>query len=143
LFARSVIVPLVLAFTPFRDLIRPIIQMWPQALFDQFYHSYIAKPLPKLKAGGEADNRSVMRLSRDDKFLASQKMANPTTQERLMKGWDKDMVLPPNEAILHKRWYPTTKQSWGKTRHGVLLDRYEKTKGNLLPKATKRSFLRK
>lgn len=141
LFAKSVVMPLLLAFTPHAKLIKPLMTMWPHHWFDQFYGAYLAKPLPKLQAG---EKRTTLLPSRNDKFLASQKMmTDPTAQKRIMRGWDKDAMLPPDKAIAHTRWYPTTKVPWTRVRHQKLIAQYRKTKANLLPRITKRSFLRR
>ena len=143
LFLRSVIMPAILTLIPGGlgiPLIKPLMSWWPQDLFDQFYTSYIDKPLPKLQAGPQ---RTTMMSSKDTKFLGSQKMANQTTHDRIMRGFEQDNILPPDRAVLHTRWFPTTKVPWTKVRHKELTARYNDTKAERLPKATKHSFLRR
>jgi hypothetical protein len=137
LFFKQVVMPLVLAFHPkeYSGLIGPIMKLWPQEFLDAFYFSFIQKNLPKLHKG----DKGQLQPSRDTNFLNSQKMASGR-RERIMRGWDNDAPLPPDRAVLHTRWYPTTKETWGKRRQGELTKRYQELQAKP-PKVTRRSFL--
>jgi hypothetical protein len=137
LFFKQVVVPFILYYTDNSKLIQPLMRLWPQALLDQFYFAYVRNVLPKLK------KQDVPELvpSRDTKFLTSVKVSGKRG-ERILRGWDADALLPPDRAVLQTRWYPTTKETWGKRRHSVLMARYEKAKAKL-PEVTRKTFLRR
>jgi hypothetical protein len=120
-FFKDLLVPFVLWWTGHSGYIRPLMHLPIQKFADQLYTSYIQSPLPKFKG------RSGLQISRDDKFEMSQKMGSGS-KERLMRGWEKDDILPPDQAVLHQRWYPTTKKTWGKTRTKELSKRYQASK---------------
>ena len=142
LFFRSVVAPLVLWWTGNNKLVQPLMHIWPQEFLDQMYFAYVKKPLPKLKAAAPHETRHT-QASRDTKFVTSQKMARPTTHDRLMKDWDKDAILPPDRAVMHSRWYPTTKLAWTKGRHAELTKRHQEVKNPSSVRSTVRSFLRR
>ena len=137
LFFKTVLTPFLLWALPGKhgDYIKPLMSLWPSAFLDQFYFAYVKKVLPKLRKGDTGE----LQASRDVKFLGSQKMASGR-RKRIMKGFAKDNLLPPDKAVLHSRWYPTTKETWGKRRQGELVKRYAQTKA-LPPKVTRKSFL--
>jgi hypothetical protein len=137
LFFKQVVVPFVLWYTENPKLIKPIMSIWPQALIDQFYFAYVRHVLPKLQKKDVPE----LQASRDTKFLNSRKMTSGRAK-RIMRGWNQDAVLPPDRAVLHTRWYPTTKETWGKRRQSELVARYEKSKAQL-PAVTRGSFLRR
>lgn len=111
-----------------------ILSMWPQAELDGLYFNFIKKYLPKEK----------LQVSKDTKFMRSRKMRSGRAA-RIMRGFDKDNVLPPDQAVMHTRWYPTTKETWGKRRQKELVARYQAAKA--LPAgqgpATFKTFLRR
>ena len=120
-FFKDILTPFILWWTGHSAYIQPLMRLPLQKFADQLYHSYIQSPLPKFKG------RSGLQMSRDSKFEMSQKMSSGS-RERLMRGWEKDDVLPPDQAVLHKRWYPTTKKTWGKTRTKELTKRWQASK---------------
>jgi hypothetical protein len=135
LFLRQILTPFVLWYSRNPKLIKPIMALWPQEALDAFYFAFVQKNLPKLRKGDPGQ----LQPSRDTKFLRSQKMATGR-RKRIMRGWEQDMPMPPDQAVLHTRWYPTTKETWGKRRQAELTARYEKTKARP-PKVTRKSFL--
>jgi hypothetical protein len=120
-FFKDLLVPFILWWNGHSDYIRPLMRLPIQKFADQLYMSYIQSPLPKFKG------RTGLQMSRDDKFEMSQKMGSGS-KERLMRGWEKDDILPPDQAVLHKRWYPTTKKTWGKARTKELTKRWQASK---------------
>jgi hypothetical protein len=122
-FFKDILIPYLLWRSDNEGYIIPLMT-WPsiQKFTDQLYHAFIQSPLPKFKG------RSPLQMSRDDKFQSSEKALHPTTGKRLMKGWSRDDLLPPDQAVLHQRWYPTTKKTWGKTRHKELTQRWQQAK---------------
>lgn len=127
LFSRQVLLPIfAMTFGKGHAQYIPILQrMWPQAWLDAFFFSYVEKPLPKYQRYGGKDTGMVM--SRDDISMISQRMVSGRGK-KLMKGFEKDYVMPPTRAILHTQWRPTTKKGWGKIRHKELAKRYQVAK---------------
>jgi hypothetical protein len=140
LLAKQVIAPVMLLLTGNAEYVRPLLHIWPQQLLDQLYFSYVQSPLPKLIGGRDAVRSGRTQLSRDTKFQLSQKMASGR-HAKLMKGFDADNMLPPDRAVLHTRWYPTTKKKWGKVRGKVLTQRYQTVKAGM--DDWRRGFLRR
>lgn len=137
LFFKQVVVPLVLFKFEAMDLLPRLMSIWPSELLDQFYFAYVKKVLPKLSP----HDSGAIRASRDTKFLNSQRMLSGR-HKRIMAGFARDNILPPDRAVMHSRWYPTTKETWGKKRSSELAARYEKTKA-LPATTTKRTFMRR
>lgn len=108
-------------FTKDERVVRAIMSWWPEEFLNGFYFSFVQKHLPKVGA------HTGLELSRDDKFLASQKM-NSSRSKKIMRGWHKDAPLPPDVAVMHSRWYPTTKETWGKRRQQELTARHQAQK---------------
>ena len=127
LFSRQVLLPIfAMTFGKGHAQYIPILQrMWPQAWLDAFFFSYVEKPLPKYQRYGGKDTGLVM--SRDDKSMTSQRMVSGRSK-KLMRGFDQDYVMPPDRAVLHTQWRPTTKKSWGKIRHKELAKRFQAAK---------------
>ena len=104
LLLQQVITPFVLTYFGLPSLIQPIMRMWPQGWIDARFF---------------AKRDELPKLSKDDKYLMSLKFAS-SRQKRLMKGFDTDAPLRPDQAVLHTRSYPTTKTPWSRMRSSVL-----------------------
>jgi len=120
LFFKRVALPGILHFLGFRGEVIPnLMTYWPDDVIKSFYFSYLEKPLPKYKGS------TSHVASKDTKFWSSAKMANPTTHNKIMRGYDKDALIPPDRAVLHTRSVPTTRKSWLKSRSAILAKRHE------------------
>jgi hypothetical protein len=125
LFAKSIVIPAFAASLGYTQYIPILSRAFPQPWLDSFYFAYVETPLPKYQRYGGKDDGLVM--SRDDKSMISQRMVSGRSK-KLMKGFDKDYVMPPDRAVLHTQWRPTTKKSWGKIRHKELARRFHAAK---------------
>jgi len=122
LFAKQVVLPVVLGTLGLKATIPAFMSYWPDAAIQSFYMSFLNKTLPKYKG------RKSLEPTKDSKFWASQKMVNPTTHDKIMRGFDDDMPLPADRAVMHTRSVPTTKVPWSKSRNTVLAKRFQDSK---------------
>jgi hypothetical protein len=120
LFVRDLLAPTLLWYTGNAKLIPAIKKLFPSAMLDQLYFAYLEDTVPTARGQG-------LELSRHHKTSLSQKMFSGR-KKTLMKGFDQDNLLPPDRAIMHAHWGPTTKQPWRKTRKQELMNRYQQTK---------------
>jgi len=144
LFARDVLMPMIVSLmgAGHAQYVPILKSLWPQAFLDSFFFAHVDKPLPKYKTYGGKDDGLVM--SRDDKSMISQRMVSGRGK-RLMRGFDKDYVMPPDRAVLHTQWRPTTKKPWSKIRNKELAKRYQAVKNTAMGHAEtwRRGFLRR
>lgn len=120
-FFKDLLVPFILWYNGHAEYIRPLMHLPIQKFADQLYMAYIQSPLPKFRG------KRGLQMSKDDKFEMSQKMGTGS-RKRIMKGWERDDILPPDRAVLHTRSYPTTKETWGKRRTKELSQRWQQAK---------------
>jgi len=139
LAARDVLLPIVLWQIGAADMIPHIKKMMPSQMLDAAYFAFIEPPIPK---AGRAYSSSAPQLARTHRTEISRKMFSGR-QKKLMKGFEKDQIMPPDRAIMHTQWGPTTKQPWGKTRKQELLKRHQQMMRAPSGDSWRKGFLRR
>jgi hypothetical protein len=112
LFVKQIILPILsyaIGGKMLGDQLLPIVlRLFPDAFLDSFYF---------------ATRDEVPKLSRDDKTRISQRMSTQGGYNQVMGrglgGWENTAGLPPDTAVLHTRWLPTTKKKWAKSRNEI------------------------
>lgn len=138
---RDIVTPFILWRVGSADMIPHIKKLIPMEWFDAAYFAFIEPPIPRIGSGGRGF-AAAPQLARTHRTEIGRKMFS-VRQKKLMKGFDQDQIMPPDRAIMHAQWGPTTKQPWSKVRKQELMKRHKQATAPPSGDSWRKGFLRR